>query len=69
MHWSNHDKGFVPSLMPGESRMFCHSPDSWGELWDGVIFEEGVMDVYSQLMEVGTPQNAALMVLWTVKRL
>jgi hypothetical protein len=70
MHGSNYEKGFV--AVPGEPSVFCHSPDSWGELWDGVIFEEGVVDVYSQLMQVGGPddtQDATLTVLWSVKRL
>jgi hypothetical protein len=70
MHASSHDKGFIPSPIPGEPRVFCHSQDSWGDLWDSVIFEEGAVDVYSQLMEVGGPgQKATLTVLWSIKRL
>ena len=31
--------------------MFCHSPDSWIELWDGMVFEKGSVRV------VATPVN------------
>ena len=25
--------------------VFCHSPESWKELWDGIVFEKGTVSV------------------------
>ena len=31
--------------------MFCHSPESWEEMWDGVVFEKGTVKVEALLVE------------------
>ncbi|PCH41723.1 hypothetical protein WOLCODRAFT_137562 [Wolfiporia cocos MD-104 SS10] len=31
------------------SHMFCHSPESWGELWDGQVFERGTVKVEAKV--------------------
>lgn len=31
--------------------MFCHSPQSWEEMWDGVVFEKGTVKVEARLLE------------------
>ena len=31
--------------------MFCHSPESWEEMWDGVVFEKGRIKVETRLVE------------------
>jgi hypothetical protein len=33
--------------------MFCHSPESWTELWDGVIFKKGTVNVEATIVEWG----------------
>ncbi|KAI0322179.1 hypothetical protein OF83DRAFT_1095654 [Amylostereum chailletii] len=33
-------------------RMFCHSADSWVDLWDGVVFEKGTVIVKATLSEI-----------------
>ena len=33
-------------------RMFCHSPESWKELWEKEIFAEGQVRVEAKLIEV-----------------
>ncbi|TFK75137.1 hypothetical protein BDN72DRAFT_892489 [Pluteus cervinus] len=35
--------------------MFCHSPESWTELWNGKIFEKGTVDVQTSMVEVENP--------------
>ncbi len=31
--------------------MFCHSPESWAEMWDGVVFAKGSVRVDARLVE------------------
>ncbi|KXN85578.1 hypothetical protein AN958_11145 [Leucoagaricus sp. SymC.cos] len=31
--------------------MFCHSPESWSDLWDGQVFEKGAVKVEAKLVE------------------
>lgn len=31
--------------------MFCHSPESWTELWDGQVFKKGTVKVDAHLVE------------------
>ncbi|TDL28238.1 hypothetical protein BD410DRAFT_782209 [Rickenella mellea] len=33
-------------------QMFCHSPQSWKELWDGVVFAKGNVDVVASVRDV-----------------
>ena len=72
------EKGFEPSFMHRDHRrMWCHSPESWTELWDGLVFEKGVVEVQTKLVHVerkmlqpDAPQNATLTILvWLVTRL
>ncbi|KAI8983391.1 hypothetical protein BD414DRAFT_490779 [Trametes punicea] len=35
----------------GGGPMFCHSPDSWTELWDGQVFKKGTVKVEAVLRE------------------
>jgi hypothetical protein len=71
-------KGFEPSVMHRDHhRMWCHSPESWTELWDGIVFEKGVVKVQTKLVHVGrkllqpdAPANATFTFLvWSVTRL
>ncbi|KAI0697091.1 hypothetical protein C8T65DRAFT_813953 [Cerioporus squamosus] len=34
--------------------MFCHSPASWAEMWDGVVFKKGTVRVDARLVEKHT---------------
>ena len=41
------------SYTPGGSRLlFCHSPESWVEMWDGFVFEKDVVKVRTKLLHV-----------------
>ncbi|KAF8491240.1 hypothetical protein F5888DRAFT_1928794 [Russula emetica] len=70
-------KGFEPSIMRRDHRLWCHSPESWTELWDGLVFEKGVVKVQTKLvhrerrnLQPDAPQNAMITLLvWSVTRL
>lgn len=54
--------------------MFCHSPESWKELWDGVVFPKGTVRVEAKLdkLEGGPPRPEGVVIfklVWSVTRL
>ncbi|EJF60603.1 hypothetical protein DICSQDRAFT_155718 [Dichomitus squalens LYAD-421 SS1] len=49
-------------------RLFCHSPESWTELWDGKLFWKGTVRVEARLMDHTTDQTYQ-MLEWSVTRL
>ena len=51
-HIGKADKGFTTSPV-GDYQMFCHCPESWAQLWNGVVFEKGVVDVKAKLLQKG----------------
>jgi hypothetical protein len=71
------EKGFQPSLMGRNHPLWCHSPESWTELWDGLIFEKGVVKVQAKLvrwerryLQPDVAQNPTANILaWSVTRL
>ncbi|KAI0285461.1 hypothetical protein BGY98DRAFT_946070 [Russula aff. rugulosa BPL654] len=73
------EKGFDPSVVHWhrDHRMWCHSPESWTELWDGLVFENGMVNVQTKLVQMGkknseldAQQNTTFSVLvWSVTRL
>jgi len=60
---------------PTGDYQFCHSPESWTELWDGVVFKKGTVKVETNLMEIErkdlkAKEGAKFWVLiWSVTRL
>ena len=57
-------------------RMFCHSPDSWSELWNGKIFEKGTVEVKAGLKKLDQVNVESLggdsdfyVIWWSVTRL
>ena len=77
VHIGSPEKGFQPSISGRDHHLWCHSPESWTELWDGLVFEKGVVKVQSKLVhwqrrnvEPDAPQNATVNILvWSVTRL
>lgn len=55
--------------------MFCHSPESWTELWDGIIFKKGSVKVEAGLKKLDRADLNApggpefLLLWWSVTRL
>ncbi|KAI0795120.1 hypothetical protein C8Q75DRAFT_712487 [Abortiporus biennis] len=78
-HGGRTEKGFRTEDRFGRKReipMFCHSPESWTELWEKDIFKEGEVKVWTRLIETKRPEPGEsspgvshLMLAWSVTRL
>ena len=46
---------------------FCHSPESWKELWDGILFEKGTVNVEAsvKLVDWGIGKGIDVKLIWT----
>lgn len=63
-------KGTRGSVLNGVQRhMFCHSPDSWEELWDGEIFEKGTVKVEAEAIPVNRGGEIFHWTRWSITRL
>lgn len=67
-HSGRPKKGFRTNIRisTGE-HMFCHSPESWQDLWDGQVFKKGSVKVNCGLKKVersDVPADAELFLLW-----
>jgi hypothetical protein len=57
--------------------LWCHSPESWTELWDSLVLEKGVVKVQAILvrwekryLQPDVTQNTTINILvWSVTRL
>ncbi|KAI0090003.1 hypothetical protein BDY19DRAFT_96758 [Irpex rosettiformis] len=69
----------MSAIQPGQIdrsiRMFCHSPESWTEMWEGV-FGKGKVEVWAELKQevrkdrvLLTNDSRAWQLIWSVKRL
>ncbi|KAJ7227073.1 hypothetical protein GGX14DRAFT_628071 [Mycena pura] len=68
-HAGQPTKGYTPAS-PGKY-MFCHTPESWREMWDGEVFEKGSVEVVTHLKLVGkllNPTTDFYMMFWSIKR-
>lgn len=47
------EQGVLVGSAPDSSRvtMVCHSPESWENMWDGVVFHKGTVEVRAKLIE------------------
>jgi len=53
-----------------DTSMFCHSPQTWTEMWDGAVFPKGSVEVDTHLMELDSDgYKRRWTMLWSVKRL
>lgn len=75
-HGGRREKGFrVEARVPGDQYMFCHSPETWRDIWDGVVFKNGTVRVEVQLEKLERPdlnpvEGAELFFMaWSVTRL
>lgn len=60
--------------------IYCHSPESWKDLWNGTVFKKGTVEVTAELRK-GTgmvkdevvigpaKKEGRFMLYWTVKRI
>ncbi|KAJ7477715.1 hypothetical protein FB451DRAFT_1338814 [Mycena latifolia] len=54
------------------NQIFCHSPESWKEMWEEQVFERGTVEVQAYLKSSGKVLNPTTdwwMMYWSVKRL
>ena len=75
VHVARPEKGLRVEFVRGNAagaRMFCHCPESWTALWEGV-FGRGKVEVRTLLPEVPRPDAPpgvkTYMMVWSVKRL
>ncbi|RPD81612.1 hypothetical protein L226DRAFT_474830 [Lentinus tigrinus ALCF2SS1-7] len=80
-HGGRPEKGFRTESSRTNSHgmtMFCHSPESWTELWDGQIFKKGTVKVEAFLLEIKrkdleptdpTPEARFYLMVWSITRL
>jgi hypothetical protein len=71
MHVGLAEKGFR-SRPNSDHKMFCHSPETWRELWVTKVFKPGTVDVKAVLKEFPIPGNPTLtssVLIWSVTRL
>jgi hypothetical protein len=75
IHLGLPESGFLEDpLIP--RRLFCHSPQSWSELWDGEVFPKGSVKVLAFVMEVPkdgvypeADSSSIRLLVWSVTRL
>lgn len=69
--------GLKPTPTVRGDYVYCHSPESWRTLWDGVVFEKGTVEVAAELAQPsGASQYRKMMIedkssylmTWSVKR-
>lgn len=53
------------------SQVFCHSPESWADLWDGEVFKKGSVEVQVKLTKRESDPQGIIMywLVWSVIRL
>lgn len=74
LHVGNTEKGYITDPKENQKRaMFCHSPESWSELWDGEVFKKGTVRVEAWTKEVERvdlgPGAKFFLLIWAVTRL
>ncbi|KIJ16063.1 hypothetical protein PAXINDRAFT_76139 [Paxillus involutus ATCC 200175] len=69
-NWGLPEKGLVVESFFGSfMEVFCHSPQTWTEMWDGVVFPKGSVKVDTYLAEPDMQGYKTWYLLWSVKRL
>ncbi|KAF7330378.1 hypothetical protein MVEN_02476200 [Mycena venus] len=69
-HGAQPTKGYV--LGSKGKQMFCHSPESWRDMWNGEVFERGSVEVSTHMVNAGKILNETTdfhMLFWSIKRL
>jgi hypothetical protein len=79
VHAGSHVKGHVTIEYDGLSKaLFCHSVDSWRNVWDGQVFPKGTVRVDAQVKKCKefapaslklTSSEDALFLIWCITRL
>ncbi|TFK65873.1 hypothetical protein BDN72DRAFT_800730 [Pluteus cervinus] len=74
-HIARPDTGARAELLKSiSSRLFCHSPKTWAEMWDGGVFKKGTVRVQAGLKEVERRDSSTMpgkkihIMYWSVTR-
>ncbi|KAJ8474110.1 hypothetical protein ONZ45_g16061 [Pleurotus djamor] len=76
--FTDNASGFLmegPDATPNDTYMFCHSPESWINLWDGIVFEKGTVKVEAELRKMKSSESLGnlgggfYLLYWSVTRL
>lgn len=76
-HTGETEKGFIRSarLANGDPvPMFCHSAESWKEMWENEVFEKGAVEVRAELQPLDAPPGVVptglqfWQLVWSVTR-
>jgi hypothetical protein len=74
LHLGLAEKGFASVTT---HPVFCHSPESWAQVWDDLVFEKGMVKVQAKLVHIerksfendeASMQQVSLLV-WSITRL
>lgn len=73
-HGGRPTKGLNTEVVYRGSQMFCHSPETWVDLWDGQVFRKGTIRVEAKLVErefspVRSSRAIYHLLVWSVIRL
>ncbi|KAL4080637.1 hypothetical protein J3A83DRAFT_41200 [Scleroderma citrinum] len=64
------EKGSFPQELKGaRHEVFAHSPKSWEEMWSGMVFEKGEVQVRTELIETMFLDIQAEFLSWSITRL
>lgn len=67
--FATHDVGGGNGSAGGNVTMFCHSAESWMELWDGQVFEKGKVTVEARIVPMQIGERVRHVLQWCVTRL
>jgi hypothetical protein len=70
-HGGNAEMGLTDMPNSVGGHMFCHSPESWRDLWDKQVFKKGSVRVNCGLRKVETrdfPAKEGVFLWWSVTR-
>ncbi|KAL4064872.1 hypothetical protein V8B97DRAFT_1199661 [Scleroderma yunnanense] len=64
------EKGIVTQVEQGaQYDLFAHSPESWEEMWNGMVFEKGEVQVRAERKEIVFAVRKIELLYWSVTRL
>jgi hypothetical protein len=69
-HFALAQKGLKDVLGREGVQIFCHSPESWKELWDGEVFSKGSVEVKAVLRVYDSPTGKTVeRLIWSISKL
>ncbi|KAG6327578.1 hypothetical protein ID866_11511 [Astraeus odoratus] len=60
---------YIYPFLGNDVDIFCHSPETWMELWNGTVFAKGEVEVATHLAEISVFGVKRHVLMWSVRRL